>query len=90
LIQAAMAFFCADEPDALIEPVAQLAEPLPDEVLVPPPLSEPQAASASAPTSATAARRAVPVMFTLVLQALMTVLTAPTLGTRIDRIGGRA
>jgi hypothetical protein len=65
-----MAFFWADEPDALSDPLSQAMELLlePEALLPPPPLSEPQAASASAPVSATAAIRAVPVMFTLVLQ----------------------
>jgi hypothetical protein len=63
-----MAFFWALEPDALRAPATQLVEPDAAGELVVEPLSEPQAASASAPASATAARRACAVMVTLVLQ----------------------
>ena len=62
-----MAFFWAVEPDALIEPVEQLALLEPEEE-PPPPLSEPQAASVSAPASATAAMAVMRLMVTLVLR----------------------
>jgi hypothetical protein len=58
-----MAFFWADEPEALSEPDTQ---PAADELDEPP--SDPQAASAKTPATATAARRAVREMVTLVLQ----------------------
>jgi hypothetical protein len=53
-----MAFFWALDPEALIAPVAQLVEPDPADELGVEPLSEPQAASASTPATATAAIRA--------------------------------
>jgi hypothetical protein len=60
-----MAFFWAEEPDALSEPDTQLEFPLdePDG-----PASEPHAARAKTPATAMAASRAVREMVTLVLQ----------------------
>ena len=91
MIQSAIAFFCALEPEALIEPLVQLVLlelPADDEADVPP--SEPQAASARTPATATAARRAVREMVTLVLQESWSMsLTLRTVGSRVDRFGGR-
>jgi hypothetical protein len=82
-----MAFFCAEEPDALSEPETQLASPV-GEADEPP--SEPHAASARTPATASAARRAVREMVTLVLQESWSMcLTLRTVGSGIDRIGRR-
>jgi hypothetical protein len=71
LIQLVIAFFWAVEPEDLIEPDAQLALALFEDE--PPPLSEPQAARASAPASVTAAMVAVRLMVTEVLRELAVV-----------------
>jgi hypothetical protein len=73
LIQLVIAFFWAVEPDDLIEPVAQLTLPLALFEDEPPPLSDPQAARASAPASVTAAMVAVRLMVTEVLRELAVV-----------------
>ena len=88
MIQAVIAFFWADEPDALIEPVAQLVLELPEADDEPPPLSEPQAARASAPASVTAAMVAVRLMVTESSVDWVWSLTSANVGRAVVRLGG--
>lgn len=71
MIHSVIALACADDPEALMEPVAQLAAP-PDEAAADVVLDEleplPHAASSSTPVIAVAARAAVRVIFTLILR----------------------
>lgn len=77
MIHSLIAFFWKDEPEALIDPVAQLMlaaalpDALPEDEVVPP--SEPHAANAAAPAKPTAKKRAPRETRTLILHRIVTV-----------------